>query len=340
MIKVNVNSPKREELERVLKEVRGQMASTILSYEERDPRGFKWGASSYNGNCSGKVPLGFIDKLGAKSVCELFAGSGTLSDVCNDFNIPYAGIDLNPNPVRGNIYSMDIADMSQELPNEFYEADLCYSHPPYPGLNHVKYAGKAWKDTVGGLEKKDIQNMPFDEGMKLVNLSTMRAYTALPAGSYLVVLVGEIRSNGRYYSMMQNLVLPGEHFQTYVKLQHNTWSDRQTYSGNCNPRAMTGHEMIAVIKKPSGYEIAYVVPTKYAMDIRDSVGTATWKDVVMSVMKNLKHASLENIYKEIDGHKKAKSNEHWKAKVRQTLQILRDGGFLMNPTTGVWSLTA
>lgn len=324
------------ELQQILNEVRNQMSSTILSYEERDPKSHKWGNPGYNGNCSGKVPLGFIDKLGATSVCELFAGSGTLSDVCKDYDIPYCGVDLNPNPVRDNIYSMDVLDMAQEFPAGFYEADMCFSHPPYPGLNHVKYAGKAWKDPTGQLARRDIQNMPFEEGMKMVNLSTLRAYSALPAGSYMVILVGEIRSNGKYYSMMQNLALPGEHFQTYIKLQHNTWSGRQSYSGTQNPRAMTGHEMIAVIKKPSGYEIAYVIPHRYAMDIRDSK-SATWKDVVMTVLReNRGEMNLPDLYAQIEGHQKTKENAHWQEKVRQTLQQLRDSGCACNTSRGNW----
>lgn len=325
---------KKEELQRVLTEVRKQMQYTVLSYPERDPEGFKWGDPRYNGNCSGKVPLGFIDKLGAKSVFEMYAGSGTLSDVCRDYGIAYCGVDLNPNPVRDNIHCMDLCDMSQEFPMEIYEADFIFQHPVYPGIKRIKYAGSAWKDTVGDMDKRDIQNMPFEDGMKKINLATMRAYAAMHPGSYMAILVGEIRANGKYYSMYQNLALPGEMFQTYVKLQHNTWSDRQSYSCNNNPRALTGHEMIAVIKKPSGYEIAYIVPKSYAMDIRDSA-TATWKDVVMAVMRNIKKASLDEIYSEIEGHKKCESNPHWKEKVRQTLQMC------CTPVErGVWAMAA
>lgn len=334
MIKISIATEKDKELQRVLDEVRTQMTSTILSYPERDPRGFKWGSSSYNGNCSGKVPLGFIDKLSAKSVCELFAGSGTLADVCKDYKIPYAGVDLNPNPVRSNIYSMDITNMDEELPNEFYNSDLCFSHPPYPGLNHVKYCNSAWKDTIGGLDKKDIQNLPFDEGMKMVNRSTLKAYSALPAGSYFVILVGEIRSNGKYYSMCQNLALPGEHFQTYIKLQHNTWSGRQGSYGN-STRALTGHEMLVVLKKPSGYELCYVFPKKVSMDIRNSQ-SATWKDVVAAVMSKLKSADLKRIYDEVENFDKAKQNPHWKEKIRQTLQY---GPYVSNGN-GYWQLAS
>ena len=261
---------RKEELDKVLNEVKRQMQYTVISYEQRDPDGFKWGNPKYPGNCSGKVPLGFIDKLGAKSVCELFAGSGTLSDVCSDYNIPYCGIDLNPNPIRENIISMDILDMNQDLPDAFRMSDMCFSHPPYPGINRIKYAGSAWKDTKG-LAEKDIQTLPFEIGMKKINQAHMRLYSVMQPGSYLVMLVGEIRCSGNYYSMIQNLVLPGISFQTYVKIEHNTWSSRQSYYGNTNPRALTSHEIIAVVKKPSGYEIMYIMPKTVNLDIRDSL---------------------------------------------------------------------
>lgn len=329
---------KETELNKVLSEVRKQMEYTVLSYPERDPNGFKWGDPRYNGNCSGKVPLGFIDKFGVKSVCELFAGSGTLSDVCSDYKISYSGIDLNPNPVRDNIIAMDILDMERELPDTFYSAEMCFSHPPYPGLNHVKYAGFAWKDTIG-LADRDIQNMSFEKGMQKVNIATLRTYAALQPGAYMVILVGEISANGKYYSMFSNLALPGEIFQTYVKLQHNTWSGRQNYSGKHNSRALTGHEMIAVIKKPSGYEIAYVLPRKYISDIRDSM-SATWKDIVMTYAREERQFTNQQIASDLESHTKAQNNHNVGAKLRQICAILEKEGLLTHIAPATWAIAA
>lgn len=229
---------------------------------------------------------------------------------------------------------MDICDTDIDLPNGFYEADMVFSHPPYPGIQHIKYCDSAWQDTVGGLAVKDIQNMDFKHGMKQINLSTMRAYMAIPKGSFIVILVGEIRAKNQYMSMYQHLALPGEIFQSYVKLQHNTWSSRQgTYS--TSQRALTSHEMIVVLKKPSGYELCYIYPKEAKMDIRDC-NTATWKDVVSYVMQNLKSASLQMIYKEIEGYSKCKKNPNWQAKVRQTLQF---GPYVSNGS-GYWQLAS
>ena len=42
----------------------------------------------------------------------------------------------------------------------------------------------------------------------------------------------------------------------------------------------------------------------------------------------------------IIGHEKTKSNEHWKEKVRQTLQRLAKSGVCKNTSRGYWSLAA
>ena len=91
-----------------------------------------------------------------------------------------------------------------------------------------------------------------------------------------------------------------------------------------------------ITKKPSGYEIAFVVPQHHVMDIRDSK-CATWKDVVYAVLQQLgASASLDKIYEEIEPHKKTQENPHWKAKVRQTLQMLAKTGSATHVSYGKW----
>ena len=64
---------------------------------------------------------------------------------------------------------------------------------------------------------------------------------------------------------------------------------------------------------------------------------ATWRDIVAGVLDECHgRASLEEIYRHVEGHKRAQGQQWWKEKVRQTLQI--------NPSTfekidrGVWRL--
>lgn len=305
---------------------------TILSFSERGP----WGSNRYRGSCSGWIPAFFINKFHVSHMAEVFAGSGTTYDVCKDMNVAYTGIDLNPNPPRHGIQTMDILDDSMDLPDGFYHADMVFLHPPYPSINGIHYSGAMWKDTIG-CAKSDIQEMDFETGMQAVNHAMMRAYNALPAGSYEVCLVGEIRSKGKYRSMYQNLIIPGIMQQTYIKMQHNCMSGTRVYRNQAaSPYALIEHEMIAVIKKPSGYEIAYVIPKKYSLDIRDSL-SATWKDIIMSIARSSGGIlSGDFFYRELEGRKKTLSNPNWKAKIRQTLQQLAQAGLLKHVGIGQW----
>ena len=59
--------------------------------------------------------------------------------------------------------------------------------------------------------------------------------------------------------MLKDLAMPGETIQILVKMQHNTVSGRNnSYSGNRN-FFFIEHEFVVITKKPSGYEIAYVL---------------------------------------------------------------------------------
>ena len=314
---------------------------TILSFQDRGP----WGDSKYRGNFSGWIPASLIYRYDAKSVAEIFAGSGTTTDVCKDMDIPYIGIDLNPNPVRKNIKSMNILDESVELPDQFYNADLQILHPPYPSINGIHYSNSMWKGN-SELSRNDIQEMDWDQGMKAINKSVMRGYMAMPPGAYQACVIGDVRRkvNGvsTFKSMLADMNFIGDLQQILIKVQHNTVSGRNGYAtGSKRNFFLIAHEFIIIIKKPSGYEMAVVVSQKYHCDIRDSVTVATWKDVVLAALRRLKNeSSLERIYNELSGHQKALNNKHYKEKIRQTLQQLRDSGLVVNTDRGIWKVDA
>lgn len=314
-----------------------ECTGTVLSFPDRGP----WGDSKYRGNFSGWIPAVLINRYKAASVSEIFAGGGTTSDLCKDLSIPYVGIDLNPNPVRDNIVSQDVLDESVELPDGFYNADLQILHPPYPSINDIHYSNGMWKGNQD-LAKKDIQEMSWEKGMMAINKAIMRGYSAMPKGSYQAVVCGDVRRkvNGQsvFRSMMTSLAIPGEMVQLLIKMQHNTVSGRNSSYGNNLNFFLIEHEYVLVIKKPSGYEIAYVVPCRHRLDVRDSE-MATWKDVVYAVLNRLQRSCrLEEIYAEIEGHKKAQTNSHWKEKVRQVLQQLKASGLAKSEERGVWAV--
>lgn len=302
--------------------------STVLNFPDRGP----WGDNSYRGNCSGWVIAYLIWRYGVKSLAELFAGGGTGSDVCRDMNISYIGADLNPNPVRSNILTIDA--VFDEVPDGFRDKDMLFMHPPYGAEIGIPYAGSMYKDPTGELAKSDLGQMPWKEFMKTLNAIIMKYYAAMAPGSKMAVLMGDVRRKGVYHSMFNDIVMPGTVLQTYVKMQNNCVSDGRTYSNRFTP---IQHEMMYVIEKAmTAYLINYKIPFEKEMDIRNSQA-ATWKDVVYAAMHKLnKNATMEEIYGEIEGYKKCESNPHWKDKVRQTLQF----GPFKSVRRGVWKLAA
>ncbi len=313
---------KKEEIINTLQ----QNDSTLLSFPNRGP----WGDSRYRGNCSGYIQAYLIWKYHVNYLSELFAGSGTGSDVCKDMGIKYFGMDLNPNPVRNDIITFDA--LIDEVPDEVRESDMCFMHPPYSELIKIPYAGSMWEDPTGEYSKSDLGQMPWENFMLALNKIVMKAYSAMNKGSYMSILMGDVRRKG-FHSMLTDIVKPGDMQQIIIKAQHNCVSNGRSYSNNNFVPIV--HEYIMVLKKASDLFIDFQLPTKHELDIRNS-RSATWADVVSAVLSSLGgKASLSQIYEKIAGHKKCETNNNWQAKVRQTLQM---HNYFNRVSEGVWTI--
>lgn len=288
--------------------------STVLSFPNR---GNEWGSSSYRGNCSGWIHAFLIWKYKVEKMAELFAGSGTGYDVAKDMNIKYVAADLNPTAVRPGI--LNVNALLDDVPDEFFGADLTFMHPPYGKEINIPYAGSMYKDPTGELSKYDLGQMPWKEFMRALNEIVLKYYAAMENGSRMAILMGDVKRQGKLYSMISDIAKPGQLEQILIKMQHNCVSYRNNYSNSSFVPIV--HEYIMVLKKLAPYMINFTYPKEYEIDIRDSV-SATWKDVVFAVCK--KHGrplSLSEIYAEVDGHSKTKGNNFWREKIRQTLQM-------------------
>ena len=308
-----------------------QSDSTILSFPDRGP----WGDFRYRGNCSGWIQAFLIWKYHVRKMAELFSGSGTGYDVAQDMEVQYIGADLNPSPVRPGILSVDA--MEEEVPEGFMDADFIFMHPPYSNVCRIHWAGEraGYPDPSGDLKRKDLGNMPWDEFMAALNKIVMKYYSALMSGGRMGILMGDVR-RGKLHSMLMDIVKPGQLEQVIIKAQHNTTSTVSNYSNkNFVP---ISHEYLLVLKKISPYIINFSIKKDYAMDIRDS-RQATWKDVVAAALSNRGGiATLDELYAEIEGHQKCKKNAHWKAKIRQTLQI--NPSIFIRKDVGLWQFSA
>ena len=146
----------------------------------------------------------------------------------------------------------------------------------------------------------------------------------------MTVLVGDIKKKGKLYSMILELAKPGTIENIVIKAQHNCWSDRQQYSGSFIPIV---HEYLLIVQKDNLLIFPVQLTRNVNADMRD-LRSSTWRDVVAAVLDQLGGtASLPELYKAIEGHRKARENPHWKEKVRQTLQR---GTCFSSTERGVW----
>lgn len=301
--------------------------NSVISFPERG----HWGKSSYRGNCSGYVQKSLFEQFNSKEVTDPMAGSFTTKDVADEMGIISHCYDL----------SQGFNALLDEIPDEARAADTWFWHPPYSAVINIPYAGSMWSDIE--FTKKygydpnpyDLGQMNWSEFIQAMNYCLLKFYAAMETGSRMCILMGDIKRQGQCYSMLRDIAQPGLLENIVIKMQHNCVSNNNNYSNkNFIPII---HEYIMILKKNAPYILDYWHTVKEELDIRNSM-MCTWKDLVQAVLEKLgKNASLDQIYKEICGHKKCESNNHWKEKVRQTLQ--RSNLFISNER-GYWQLVA
>ena len=308
--------------------------SSVVSYGENG-RDKRYGKSSYRGNTDGGIVKDFLDfaaiKFGreVKSCSDYMSGSFTTRDVCRERGIDGIWTDLS----QGFNMLLD----SCIIPDN---PETIFWHPPYSSLIKIPYAGAEWDDKEFmdkyGYDPKpyDLGRMDWDGFVKAMNYCCLKMYSALETGGRMGILMGDIRRQGVYRSMLLDIAKPGDVESIVIKRQNHTSSGNRSY-GKLNFIPIE-QEYFLILKKALPYILNYSYPARKELDIRDS-SCATWKDVVHACMVKLGgQAELSLIYSEIDGHKKCESNPHWKDKVRQ---ILQQGQYESNGK-GCWRIAA
>ena len=230
----------------------------------------------------------------------------------------------------------DIPDVPENI---FY-------HPAYWNMNgkiiysDTQYSWKEVKDKYGyDPRNTDLSQAPtWEKFIKMLNYTVLKQFSALEKGGRLGILMGDIKSKGNVHSMLLEIAKPGIVESIVIKQQHNCWSNRAvSYSGTFIP---TDHEYFLILRKESPYILDFQIAKDISLDIRDSIDV-TWKDVVIAALEYLgSNASLDQIYGQLEGHRKSRVNSNWKAKIRQTLQYLRDCGIAASSERGVWALAS
>jgi hypothetical protein len=286
---------------------RGAPDSNVLSYPERGP----WGSASWRGNFSG---YGYADlfhitipdfKITPRSFVDPMVGSGTSIQVAEDMGIEAYGLDLHSgfNAVRDSI-----------LHTVGKKTDVCISHPPYH--NMIQYSGnmygEAHPDDLSRCE--DVEE--FYEKMTLVLLNQRHA---VKTGGFYGTIVGDLRKKGTYHSLQAELQARmdrREYAATLIKIQHNVKSDQRSYRMGALPRIQT--EYILLWKKNGP---GMLIGLDAQIRSREQ---STWKAVVKFALMQLGgQATLSQLYETVEkvSPERTKLNEHWREKIRQTVQL-------------------
>ena len=272
---------------------------SVISYKDRG----NYGNSKYRGNCSGNVIKDLISQFypnsKPKKFIEVFSGGGTGKDVAKELEIKNSiHLDLN----NGWDALID------EIPSG---SDFIFSHPPY--WNIISYQKQR-----GSYNKNDLSNnMSYEEFIKKLNFVNEKIYYSLINGGRHATLIGDIRKNGKYYSILKDMIWFGELESHIIKIQHNCLSDNKIY--NNDSFIAIKHEHILVFKKNKIWVFNLKV-TETKKDNIMNITNITWRDLIQATIEFFNNkASVDDIYNILSKSKKAKNNNHVREKIRQTL---------------------
>lgn len=292
---------------------------SIVSYPNRG----EYGNNKYRGNATGKLLIDLHSVYKFDEISDYMSGSFTTADVGKELNIITNCYDLNG--LQGEQSKFDLIENDIKERNNFI-----YWHPPYWDI--IKYSGHMYGDTPLKNDLSHIKN--YEEFIKAINYCLAKQFASLKVGGRMAILMADIKKNKRLYSMLLDMNKLGTVEQIVIKEQHNCMSDNRKYYNENFIRI--AHEYCLILRKDEPLILDYMITKQGKMDLRDSLNI-TWKDLVSSVMESLGGKSnLENIYKKLEGYKKTSTNQNWKAKVRQTLQI--NPNLFKNIERGIWAI--
>ena len=295
--------------------------TSIVSYPERG----EGGNNRYRGNCSPKLIEDLIGFFKPTEICDYMCGSGTTKAAADKCGIQSKLYDLHSG---FDIMNSDI----KERP------EFIFWHPPYWDIikySDVMYKASDVQNRYGYDPRKlDLSRIPnWEQFVEAMNYAMMKQFASLEKGGRMAVLMGDIKKRGKLYSMLAEIIKPGTLENIIIKAQHNCFSDNTQYSGSFIPIL---HEYVMIVRKDTPLLVPVIVAKEIRADIRDMAG-ATWRDVVAAVLEECTEAvTLTYIYEQIEPHKKAQNNKHWREKIRQTLQI--NPNHFHHTDRGMWVL--
>lgn len=299
--------------------------SSVLSFPNRG----HWGDRNYRGNCSGHLYRNLYEILQPRTVIDPCCGSGTSIEVADEMGIRAVGLDLR---FGFNLLRDSIAEAAG------FRADLNISHPPYHDM--IVYSGEMYEEVFAD----DLSRCgSVEEFLEKSQQMLLNQRDATCDGGYYATIIGDQRKNGEYVSYQAEFIarMPRSELKSVmIKMQHNCWSDRQSYASSRVQLPHIKHEYILIWQKP-GRVTSYLCALSVIAREAQARVRGTWRSVVRQAVVSLGgEVELSSLYARIaeNAPERLKQNEHWKAKVRQTLQLHPD--LFQNVERGCWSLAA
>lgn len=292
----------------------GKDLTSFIAYPERG----EGGKSSWRGNCSPKV-VEAITKyvLDSKrfygkdvsqfTVIDPMSGSGTTQTVADKLGIRSVLYDLNPNAPFGKGDWNALKDEVDE------SADLVFWHPPYHSM--ITYSGNVWGDP----HPDDLSRCgSYKEFVDKMNFVLRKLFMSLRNDGRLAVLVGDMKLNGKFYSMQSDLMKIGEFESFIVKGQFNCVSDNRRYS---KPFIPIVTEYLLLFHKDSPLIIPFTKTVIKEFDARKHDDTTlTWHHLIRMMMEaNGGECALGDLYAQLENHPKSRNNPHFRERIRATV---------------------
>lgn len=297
----------------------GQELTNFIAFPERGDGG----KSSWRGNCSPKVVEAIakyvmnVKKYNRKDITDFtlldpMSGSGTSKHVADSLGIKSVLYDLNPNAPQG------IGGWNALRNDVEHSADLIFFHPPYHSM--IQYSGNMW----GKPHPDDLSRCEnYNDFIEKLNYVLKKLYMALRKDGRLAVLVGDMKQNGKLYSMQNDMMKLGEYESFIVKAQFNCVSDNRTYS---KPFIPIVTEYMLVFHKQDILMVPFSKTVKNTFDISKSDDKSlTWHHLIRMTLETLGgQASLTELYEKLKEHPKSKNNQHFRERIRATIYEHKD----------------
>ena len=292
----------------------GKELTSFIAYPDRG----EGGSNAWRGNCSPKVVEAVAKyvletkKYYGKDVSNFtlidpMSGSGTSEGVANKLGIRSVLYDLNPNSACGRGGWNALRDEIDE------SGDLIFWHPPYHDI--VRYSGNMWGDP----HPDDLSRCAnYKELIEKLNFVMKKLFMALRKDGRLAVLVGDIRSQGEFHSIQDDMMKIGAFESFIVKGQFNCVSDTKRYA---KPFIPIVTEYLLVFHKQDVFMIPFSKTLSGSFDARcKDDESLTWHHLVRMTMESMGgEAKLSDLYDALESHPKAKKNPHYRDRIRATI---------------------